>query len=339
MSVVNAALDPRRVPRASSEAWAFHTALPDYAPTPVRELDSVASELGLGHVLVKDESSRLGLPAFKILGASWAVEKALRDAPDTRLLVAASAGNHGRAVAHVAAMRGLGCRIFLPARSLQARRQAIAREGADVVVVAGGYEDAVSQAEAAGHRPGALLIADVGRDGPAGWVIDGYATLFAEAARQAAYDLVLVPAGVGSLAAAAARHGTEQGVPVIAVEPAAAACLAASLAAGRPVTVHNPGTVMAGLDCADVSPAAWPSLHSGLAGAITVEDPAAQAAMAELEAMGLRIGECGAAALAGLRRLMCDPLCLSLRRAVSAGPATAALLIATEGRTGEPPPG
>lgn len=333
--VVNGALDRSRVPPLSHEAAAFHTALPGYAPTPVQELSAVAVELGLGAVLVKDESARLGLPAFKILGASWAVERALREATGTRTLIAASAGNHGRAVARVAAMRGLGCRIFLPARSLPARRDAIAAEGAEVVVVDGDYEQAVAGADAAGAEPGALVIADVGDSGPADWVIDGYATLFAEADEQAAYDLLIVPAGVGSLAAAAARHGAERDIPVIAVEPATAACLAAALAAGQPVAVPTPGTIMAGLDCAEVSPAAWTSLHRGIAGAIAVDDAAATAATVELDRAGLRIGESGAAPLAALRRLMGHPECASLRAAVAAGPTTRVLLIATEGRTSE----
>jgi diaminopropionate ammonia-lyase len=128
----------------------------------------------------------------------------LRDAPRTHTLVAASAGNRGRAVAHAAALRGLACRVFLPARSLAVRREAIAGEGAEVVVVDGTYEEAVALAERAASEPGVALIADVGEGGPAAWVIDGYETLFAEAAEQAAYDLILAPVGVGSLAAATA---------------------------------------------------------------------------------------------------------------------------------------
>jgi diaminopropionate ammonia-lyase len=333
-AVINPAVDRSRVPPPRGEAAVFHAALPGYAPTPLRELPTLAAELGLGKVLVKDESDRLGLPAFKILGASWAVERALREVPDARTLVAASAGNHGRAVARVAAMRGLGCRVFLPARSLPARRRAIAAEGAEVMVVDGGYEDAVASAEVAGARAGGLLIADVGESGPAHWVIDGYATLFTEVSEQAAHDLLIVPVGVGSLGAAAARHGAALGVPVVGVEPATAACLTASLAVGWPVSVANPGTSMAGLDCAEVSPAAWPSLVHGIAGTITVDDAAAEAAMAELDQAGLRVGECGAAPVAALRRLMTDPECLALRKAVSAASTTVALLIATEGRTG-----
>ena len=137
---------------------------------------------------------------------------------------------------------------------------------------------------------------------------------------------MLVPTGVGSLAAAAARHGAATGATVIAVEPVAAACLAASLAAGVPTPVATPGTAMAGLDCAEVSPAAWPDLRAGIAGAVTVDDAAARAAMRELAALGLAIGDCGAAALAALR-------VLTAARAFGLGAHSRVLLIATEGPT------
>jgi diaminopropionate ammonia-lyase len=78
-------------------------------------------------------------------------------------------------------------------------------------VIDGAYEDAVAAAADAAQADRTALISDVGASGPAEWVIDGYATLFAEAAEQAAYDLIVVPVGVGSLAAAAARHGAQVG--------------------------------------------------------------------------------------------------------------------------------
>ena len=42
--------------------------------------------------------------------------------------------------------------------------------------------------------------------------------------------------------------------------------------AGQPVAVPTPGTSMAGLDCAEVSPAAWFDLHDGIHGTVTVSD-------------------------------------------------------------------
>jgi len=329
--VVNAAADPAAVAAPVAGARAFHASFPGYAPTPLRPLPALAQELGLAAVALKDESERLGLPAFKVLGASWAVERALRERPEVHTLVAASAGNHGRAVAHVARARGLAARIFLPARSAPARRAAIAAEGAELVVVDGSYEDAVARAAAEGAREGCLEVADVGDSGPAHWVIDGYATLFAEL--DAPFDVVLVPTGVGSLAAAAARYGAAAGAAVVAVEPAAAACLAASLAAGAPAAVPTPGTAMAGLDCAEVSPAAWPDLRAGIAGGVTVTDAEAVAAMRELAALGMAIGDCGAAALAALRALVADDAAAALRDAVGMGADSRVLLVATEGPT------
>src|SRR3954465_5152606 len=151
---VNPAYSPAAVAAPSDEALAFHRGLRGYAPTPLRDLG--------GGVWLKDESNRLGLPAFKILGGSWAVEQALRFDPHAKTWVAASAGNHGRAVAHVAATRGLYCRIYLPARAVPARREAIAGEGAERVGGAGTYEDAVARAAADGREPGCFELADVG---------------------------------------------------------------------------------------------------------------------------------------------------------------------------------
>jgi len=313
--MINPAYDPGAVPAPTDAAWAFHRALPGYAPTPLRELSD--------GVWVKDESDRLGLPAFKVLGVSWAVERVLGESADVHTLVAASAGNHGRAVARVAAARGLRARVFLPARSVAARREAIAGEGAEVIVVDGTYEEAVARAEAEGARPGCVEVADVGASGPAHWVIDGYATLFSELDRT--FDTILVPVGVGSLGAAAARYGAQVGAAVIAVEPDVAACLTASLEAGAPAVIPTPGTEMAGLDCAEVSEAAWPSLLPGIRGTITVSDAQTRAAMRELAAAGLAIGHSGAAPLAALHAIDDDLRALvSLDRVV---------LIATEGPT------
>ncbi|HWO63705.1 MAG TPA: pyridoxal-phosphate dependent enzyme [Umezawaea sp.] len=282
-------------PPAGPEVQAFHHALPGYRPTPIRAVDGV---------LLKDESDRFGLPAFKILGASWAVERTLRAHPDTRVLVAASAGNHGRAVARVAAQRGLGCRIHLPAVTSAGRADLIAAEGAEVVRVDGDYNTAVALASRAASEPGVALVADTALEpttGPPEWVIDGYSTLFREI--DVPVDVLLVPTGVGSLAAAAVRWAVHErpGTAVIAVEPATAACVTASIVVGRMAAVDTPGTSMAGMDCATPSAVAWPTLLHGLSGTITVTDDQAAQAMRDLAVAGLTIGECGAATLAAWR--------------------------------------
>ena len=335
-ALVNDAVRQAAVAPPSPDALAYHRALPGYRPTPVRNLADVAAELGLAAVGMKDESDRLGLPAFKVLGASWATARILESRPEVHTLVAASAGNHGRAVAHVAALRALRCRIFLPARASGVRRAAIEAEGADVVVVDGDYEDAVAAASAAGAEVRVAEIADVGTSDGARWVIDGYATLFAEVSAQGTFDVLVVPIGVGSLGAAAARYAASAGAKVVGVEPVTAACLTASLAAGRPTSVATPGTTMAGLDCAEISPTAWPTLRDGVHGTVTVSDDEVAAAVGELGDAGFAIGESGAAPLAALRSLATEEECAPLREVVGLARRTRVLLVATEGPTGAP---
>ena len=114
---------------------------------------------------------------------------------------------------------------------------------------------------------------------------------------------------------------------MIAVEPDVAACLTESLLAGEPTTVDTPGTAMAGLDCAEVSEAAWPTLLPGIRGTLTVSDEETRGAMRELAARGLAIGDSGASTLAALHKLRSDE---ELRAVVSLD---RVLLIATEGPT------
>jgi diaminopropionate ammonia-lyase len=124
----------------------FHRKLPDYRVTPFVPLgDAAARRFDVARVWVKDESDRFSLPAFKILGASWGVYRAIEErAPglvtawDTleelreRLsglgriaLVSATDGNHGRAVARVASWFGFDARIYVPAGTIEERIGAI----------------------------------------------------------------------------------------------------------------------------------------------------------------------------------------------------------------------
>ena len=58
----------------------YHKTLPEYKPTPLRDLTSLARKLNLKNIWVKDESKRFNLNAFKVLGASFAFAKyILRD--------------------------------------------------------------------------------------------------------------------------------------------------------------------------------------------------------------------------------------------------------------------
>jgi diaminopropionate ammonia-lyase len=314
-----------------SDPRAFHHRLPGYAPTALHDAPTLAVPLGLGRVSVKDESSRLGLPSFKILGASFAIIRLLtarlghepewndigelRDAlaPLGALtLVAATDGNHGRAVARMAALLGYRGHILVPSATATARIDAIVGEGATVTVVDGMYDDAVA-ASAALAADDVVVVSDTSWPGYTEvprWVIDGYATIFAEVDEQLAVagvappDVVVVPMGVGALAAAAVEHAPSAAT-IVAVEAVDAACGLASAAAGHLVEVPGPHrSVMAGLNCGNVSIVAWPAIRRGVDAFVTVTDAAAEDAMRALARIGIVAGETGAAALAGLRTLV-----------------------------------
>ncbi|MEV8377643.1 pyridoxal-phosphate dependent enzyme [Kribbella sp. NPDC056861] len=292
-----------RTTAAPAEVLAFHQALDGYQPTPLTAVPALAAELGVGQVLVKDESQRLGLPAFKALGAWWAINRALQDHPDTAELVTATDGNHGRAVARMAAMLGLKAHVFIPAVVSVRSIEAIRSEGAVVTIVDDSYDAAVVAAADAATGD-SLLIQDSawpGYEVIPQYIVDGYSTLFREIDVEP--DLVVVPMGVGSVAQAAVTHYRSglAAPAVLGVEPANAACVTASLQAGKPVTVSTGHTVMAGLNCGTPSSLAWPVLRAGLDAAVTVEEAEALQAVEDLGAAGISSGASGAATLAGLR--------------------------------------
>jgi len=322
---------------ARGDAYAFHRSLPGYAPTPLVPVPALAAELGARRVLVKDESSRLGLPAFKVLGASWACRQVLERRPGA-MLVTATDGNHGRAVARMAAHFGVEATVFVPAVMLPEAAARIAGEGAQVVRVDGDYDAAVRRAaEFAGAQPGRALVQDTAWDGyeqvPA-WIVEGYQTLLEEVDAQlgGTPDLVAVPVGVGSLAEAVVRHYRRPGAAhprVLSAEPDTAACVLASLTAGRPVTVPTAATVMAGLNCGTVSASAWPVLRAGCDAAVAVSDHDALRAVGDLGRLGVSSGPSGAAALAGVRAALTDP---GRRAALDLADDAVVVLLSTEGR-------
>lgn len=342
---------------------AFHRRLPGYTPTPLVDAPCVAAALGVRRVLVKDEANRLGLPAYKILGASWATYRALEERagpfrPWERLadlaaqlqphapltLVAATDGNHGRAVARMARWLGLGASILVPRGMAYARIAAIEGEGARVTVVDGSYDDAVAAAArlADARR---LVISDTAWEGyerVPRWVIDGYATIYGEIDEQLAAlgegqpDLVAAQIGVGALAASVVRRyrGTGSATKVLGVEPVGADCVLRSVEAGELVEVPGPhASIMAGLNCGRPSPVAWPFVSGGVSAFVAIPDTRAEDAMRLLAEDGVVSGESGAAGLGGLLEALAGPRAGVYRAPLGVDEASSVLVISTEGAT------
>lgn len=329
-------------------------------------------------VLVKDESSRLGLPAFKGLGVSYAMYKvicervgepvrpgnwdnlraALASQPPLDF-VAATDGNHGRAVARFSSLLSVRAHIFVPDVVNPEAVQAIRDEGADVYVVTEDYDKTVQfAADEAGRRDGAVLIQDTawpGYEQIPQWIVDGYSTLFAELEEQLAAQfgpadaqidrqtndsrhsdardwLVVTPMGVGSLAQAVVAHYRSRNysrqVAVLGVEPDTAACIQTSLREDRPRSVATGSTIMDGLNCGTPSSLAWRYLRRGLDAVVAISDQQAGFAVEDLTNQNVLAGPCGAASLAAARLAAATE---SRRRDVGITKDTSVILLNTEG--------
>lgn len=351
---------------SSREPAEFHRRLPESAPTPLRKMTSLAHKYNLKEIYLKDESRRLGLPAFKILGASWAVWKILESEFGLKLtdwenieqlrariqphlplrLLSASDGNHGHGVARMSSLLGIEARIFLPAGTVPARIEAIAAEGAEVVVVDGSYDDAVAQA-AAQQGEKSILIQDTSWEGYETvnhWIIEGYSTLFWEIedelnrAGLPQPDIVFVQIGVGSLAAAAVNHFRNKDASsnprIVGVEPLSAACAMDAVEAGEVITLPAPqNSIMAGLNCGTLATAAYPMVEQGIDCFLALEDHYSREAMRILAAQGIPASESGVAGLAGLLALFESPEAEPARKHLKLSPESHILLLLTEGVT------
>jgi len=320
--------------------FAFH---PELSPTPLRSLVTLAADIGVERVDAKDETSRFGLNAFKIVGVRYAVHR-LGDEAAARGLVCATAGNHGRAVARVARQKRVPCTVFIPAGG-SPRIDAMRADGATVVEVPGTYEDAVRLAAEHGRKTGATVISDTSWDGyqeiPC-WIMAGYTQIFEEANSQwdSPPTIVLVQAGVGGLVCAAAswfawRFG-ERRPYLIACEPESAACLMDSARAGAPTsTAGDSSTIMACLRCAEPSPAAWPAISAGVDAFVTVSDEQALQAVRALSVADrperMEAGVSGACGVATLAALASVAELEEVRRASGLDRSSRAFVIVSEG--------
>ncbi|KAI6912266.1 hypothetical protein D0869_00518 [Hortaea werneckii] len=309
-----------------------HRSIPDYRPTPTVQLEELAREIGVRSIHLKIEGDRFGLPSFKILGASWAIGRAIanrfalpleidwdtvkRSVRDTNLkLYAATEGNHGRAVARIASWLGLAAEIHVPAGMHADTIRLIESEGAVVVQSHGNSDTAVREAhEASSDETEGIFIQDFAFTGyheiPQ-WIVDGYSTIMHELQEQLEGTVathVFAPVGAGSFAQSVVSYYRGEGskTRVVGIEADTAACLWKSLDSGQPLTVQTTNTIMAGLDCGTLSTVAWPYLRNGTAASMTISDYEAHNASLYLESQGISAGPCGASGVAALRRLTAE---------------------------------
>ena len=213
---------------AAENAFRFHKSLPMYQRTELVSLDAAARQCGVKAILLKDESTRFGLKAFKGLGGSYAVFRILCDRlglDHTKavfrdfltgesqkrcrevVFVTATDGNHGKGVAWASRLFGCKAHVYMPAGSAEARRKAIADAGAESAVITDlNYDQVVEYASRMAEEKGWILIQDTAWDGYETiphWIIEGYLTMGEEVCEQLAGMIpthVFLQAGVGAMA-------------------------------------------------------------------------------------------------------------------------------------------
>ncbi|MGX5803961.1 diaminopropionate ammonia-lyase [Bradyrhizobium sp. Arg314] len=351
----------------ADEAERFLAARDSDAETPLYALPALAGELGIGALHIKDEGKRLGLGSFKALGGAYAVmhlvleesgkrlgrtvDVADLQRPDVEAIAAgmtfacATDGNHGRSVAQGAGLVGARSVIFVHSGVSNERVAAIARFGAEIVRIAGDYDQSVREAARVAAERGWTVVSDTswpGYERIPGLVMQGYTVIVREALKRLPQPPthVFLQAGVGGFAAAVAGHlaimlGEERPWAIV-VEPARAACVYATAKAGRPIAIaHSKPTVMAMLECYEPSPVAWRVLSRIGDAFMTVDEEDAVSVMNRLARPvgndpAIVSGESGGAGLAGLIRAAGDR---KLRAALHLDAGSRVLIINSEGAT------
>ncbi len=322
-----------------------------FQPTSLNHLRGLAKKIGVGDILLKDESTRFGLDSFKILGVAYALHRLLSEGrlSNDSVLACATEGNHGRAVAHIARKNNLKAKIYVAADTVRARIEAIEKEGAEVCVIAGSYDEAVREVAKDAEIYDWKIISDTSwedYDEIPRLIMAGYTWMLDEAKTQweaEPPDIVLVQAGVGSLAAAIVswfcRQYAENRPRLVVCEPSSSASLLKSASARQIISIKHPfDTVMVGLRCGETSPLAWSVLSESVDAFIAVSDDRCSEAMRLLaypdgDDPVVIAGAAGACGMAGLLAISRDENFIELREAIGMNECSRVLLINTEGAT------
>lgn len=216
--------------------------------TPMVHSPGVSGRVGLD-VRLKLESVQV-TNSFKARGAVNAaighLARFAGSSPRDHLLVTASAGNHGRAMAYAAERLGLRLAVFTRRDAPRAKLDPIARHGADLRAVAATYEDTERLAQEYAAAEQGVYVSPY--DHPD--VIAGAATVALEIIEDwPSVQAIIVPVGGGGLVSgvALAAKAIAPDIEVIGVEAEASPVFVSSLAAGHVVRVDVGPTIADGL--------------------------------------------------------------------------------------------
>ena len=252
-----------------------------YAPTPLISLNKLSKELRFKNIYYKDEDKRFDLKSFKALGGAYAVEKVTKGNKDI-VVATATAGNHGRSVAWGARRLGLKCKIFISEFVSEARGQAMADLGADVIKVKGNYEKSLIECIKQSTENNWQIVQDVAwkdyMQVPK-YTMAGYTVMMKEIIDQINNEKIthiILQAGVGGMAGAMVAGIARylDNIPTtIVVEPDSAACVLESIKTGKIEKIDiKRESLMGGMSCGEVSLVPWEILKNSVKHCISLPD-------------------------------------------------------------------
>ncbi len=252
-----------------------------YSQTPLIKLNKLSNELNLNQIYYKDESKRFDLKSFKALGGAYAVEKVSKGKKDI-VVATATAGNHGRSVAWGARRLGLKCKIFISENVSEARGQAMANLGADVIKVSGNYEKSLIECIEQSTKNNWQIVQDVAWKDymlVPKYTMAGYCVMMKEIVDQIGNNKIthiILQAGVGGMAGAMvagiARYLDNTPITVV-VEPDSAACVLESIKKGKIEKIDiKRESLMGGMSCGEVSLVPWEILKNSVKYCISLPD-------------------------------------------------------------------
>ncbi len=208
--------------------------------------------------------------AYKIRGAYYKIST-LTDEERAKGLITASAGNHAQGVAYAAKAYGCKAVIVMPATTPLMKVNRTKSYGAEVVLHGDVYDEAYEHACRLAEENGYTFIHPF--DDPA--VATGQGTIAMEIVKELPLvDYILVPIGGGGLATGVSTLAKllNPKIKVIGVEPAGAACMKASLEAGKVVTLPGVNTIADGTAVKTPGTNIFPYIQKNIDEIITVED-------------------------------------------------------------------
>ena len=221
------------------------------------------------HIFLKPENLQV-TGSFKVRGACFKIAQ-LTEEEKSHGVVACSAGNHAQGVALAATAHGIKSLICLPDNAPISKVEATKSYGADVCLVEGVYDDAYNKALQLKDEKGYTFIHPF--DDLA--VATGQGSIAMEIFKELPLvEYILVPIGGGGLATGVSTLAKllNPKIKVIGVEPAGAACMKASLEAGKVVSCDHVSTIADGTAVQTPGKIIFPYIQENLDDIITVED-------------------------------------------------------------------